>query len=123
MVDWQVLTAVVRFAVGVGPHDHVTKHLMKLHWLPISSKLCLMIHAAVNSQCPSYIRHIITSLSTLPGRNRLCAAATAQFDIHRTRSVFGERAFSVVGPRKWNSLPPDISNIDNEETFKRALKN
>ena len=80
------------------------------------------MHAAVTGQCPQYIRDIVHPLSTLPGRNRLRAAASSQFNIPRTRIVFGERAFSVAGPRGWNTLPQDITDLTNLEAFKRALK-
>ena len=69
-----------------------------------------------------YIRDIVHPLSTLSGRNRLRAAASGQFDIPRTRTVFGERAFSVAGQREWNTLPQVLSDITNREAFKRALK-
>ena len=108
------------------PRNYVTEQMKKVHWLPtryrINFKLCLMMHAAVTSGCPQYIRDIVLPLSTLPGRIRFRAAAHCQFDIPRTRTVFGERAFTVAGSRKWNSLPQDITDITNREAFKRALK-
>ena len=71
---------------------------------------------------PQYIRDIVHPLSTLPGQNRLRAAASGQIDIPTTRTVFGERAFSVAGPCEWNTLPQNIIGITNREAFKRALK-
>ena len=81
-----------------------------------------MMHAAVTDQYPQYIRDIVHPLSTLPGQNRLRAAASGQFDINRTRTIFGERAFSVAGQREWNTLSQDITDITNEELFKEAIK-
>ena len=80
-----------------------------------------MMHVAVTGQCSQYIRDIVHPLSTLPGRNRLRAAESGQFNIHRTRTVFGERAFSVAGRSEWNTLSQDITDITNREAFKRAL--
>ena len=97
----RVLNAEIHLIAGLGPRDHVTEQMKKLHWLPIkyrmNFKLCLMMHAAVTGQCPQYIRDIVHPLSTLPGLNRLRAAASGQFDVPRTRTVFGERAFSMAG--------------------------
>ena len=122
----RVLNAVICLVAGLGPRDHVTEQVKKLLWLPIKDrinfKLCLMQHADVTSQCPQYIRDIVHPLPTLPGRNRLRAAARGQFDIPRTRTVFGERAFSVAGTREWNTLSQDITYITNRDAFKRALK-
>ena len=56
----------------------------------------------------------------LPGPRRLHSAMTTEYDIPRTRTKFGDRAFSVAGPREWNALPADIRNITDLSSFKRA---
>ena len=75
----RVLNAAIRLVAGLGPRDHVTEQMKKLHWLPIkyriNFKLCLMMHDVVTDQCSQYIRDIVHPLSTLPGRNRPRAAA------------------------------------------------
>ena len=38
------------------------------------------------------------------------------------RSSLGKRAFSVIGPRLWNSLPPDTRNSNSLPTFCSRLK-
>ena len=73
----------------------------------------------MTGECQPYIHDTVHSLSTLPGRRE---AASDQFDIPRTRTVFVEIAFSLAGPREWNTLPQDITDITNREAFKRALK-
>ena len=122
----RVLNAASRLVADLGPRNHVTEQMKKLYWLPIkyriNFKICLMMHAAVTGQCPQYIRDIVHPLSILPGRTRLRAAASGEFDIPRTRTVFGERAFSVAGLREWNTLLQDITDITNREAFKRDLK-
>ena len=44
------------------------------------------------------------------------------YDIPRTRTLIGSKAFSVAGPTAWNSLPQSIRNIKSAFTFKRHLK-
>ena len=39
-----------------------------------------------------------------------------------SRTSYGDRAFSVVGPRLWNSLPIYIRNCDTVSSFKSCLK-
>ena len=51
------------------------------------------------SQCPDYIRGAVTPLAMLPGRNRLRTAENGLYDVPRTSTMFGQRAFSVAGPR------------------------
>ena len=122
----RIFNAAVRLVAGLGPRDHVAEQMKELHWfLPIKYRInftCLIIRAAVAGQCPQYIRDIVHPLLTIPGRHRLRAAASGQFDIPRTRTVFCERAFSVAGQREWNSLPQDMTDITNRQAIKRALK-
>ena len=90
----RLLYAAVSLVTGLGPRDHITGTMMKLHWPPIELgvkfKLCLIIHAAVSSQCPDYIREVVTPLAMLPGRNRLQAAVNGLYDVPRTRTIFGQ---------------------------------
>ena len=80
------------------------------------------MHATVSGQCPDYIREVVTPLAMLPGRNRLLAAANGLYDVPRTRTIFGQRAFSVAVPLQWNNMPSDIQDITDRAAFKRALK-
>ena len=94
----RVLYAAVRLVTDLGPRDHITGTMMKLHWLPIQHrvkfKLCLMMHAAVSGQCSDYIHEVVTPLAMLPARNRRQATANGLYDVPRTRTIFGQRAFS-----------------------------
>ena len=81
-----------------------------------------MTHAALTGQRPQYIRDIVHPLSTLPVQNRLRAAASGQFDLPRTRTVFGEKAFSVADPRELNTLPQDITRHHNREVLNELLR-
>ena len=58
-----------------------------------------------------------------PGRCHLCSAAEGLFDVPRTRTVFGSRAFSIAGPVAWNGLPAHVRAIRDVIPFKSALKN
>ena len=76
----------------------------------------------MSGQCSDYIREVVTPLAMLPGRNRLRAAANGLYDVPRTRTIFGQRTFSVAGPQQWNDLPSDIQDITDRAAYKRALK-
>ena len=47
---------------------------------------------------------------------------TTEYDIPRTGTKFGDRSFSVAGPREWNVLPVDISNITDLSSLNRVIK-
>ena len=42
--------------------------------------------------------------------------------VPRTRTKFGDRAFSVAGPIVWNSLPESVRSAETLASFKRKLK-
>jgi len=42
--------------------------------------------------------------------------------IQRTKLKFGQRAFSVAGPRIWNQLATELKTTENTAAFKRKLK-
>ena len=102
------------------------RHTSEINFCPaitvIKFKLCLIMHAAVCGQSLDYIRGAVTPLAMLPGRNMFRAAANGLYDVPRTRTMFGQRAFSVAGSWQWNDLPSDIWEITDRAAFKRALK-
>jgi len=42
--------------------------------------------------------------------------------VPRTRTKFGDRAFSVAGPTVWNSMPESVRSAETLASFKRKLK-
>ena len=51
----------------------------------------------------------------------LWSATLGHFDVPRTRTKLGSRAFSVSGPAAWNSLPASILELTSTNSFKRQL--
>ena len=111
----RVLNAAARFVAGATSHTHVSSIMKSLHWLSIAYriyfKLSVLMHGIHNGTSPSYLTDTTTPISSLPGHCQLRSAMTTEYDIPRTRTNFGDRAFSVAGPREWNALPADIRNI------------
>jgi len=69
----------------------------------------------------------------MPSNNRCpCIRATqyvdvfvlqaSYFTVPRTRTKFGDRAFSVAGPTVWNNLLESIRSAETLASFKRKLK-
>ena len=38
------------------------------------------------------------------------------------KKTFADRAFSVIGPKVWNSLPNNVKTQEDVDQFKRSLK-
>ena len=52
----------------------------------------------------------------------LRSSDTANYVLPRTRTRFGERGFRYSGPAAWNSLPADLHDITDTNTFKKRFK-
>jgi len=108
----RVMNVAVRFVAGLGPRDHVTA----------AYKLCILMHAVRNGTAPTYTRDLVTVVNEISGRSHLRSATLRHFDVPRTRTKLGSRAFSVAGPVAWNSLPASIRELTSTNSFKRQLK-
>ena len=122
----RVLNAAARLMIGPTAGDRISDVMRSLNWLPIEYricyKLCLLMHAVQNGTSPAYIVDITTPISSLHGHSMLHSATTNQYDIPRTRTKFGDRAFLVAGPHEWNNHPINNRNIREVSSFKRAIK-
>ena len=64
----------------------------------------------------------VQSSSNDPARYRLRSATGTNYSVPRTRTKFGDRAFSVAGPVVWNSLSAAVRHADSLHSFKLRLK-
>ena len=85
---------------------------LQLHWLPIKQrieyKLCLLTYKTLtNQQQVFHFRHTVSTRSS----------DSLVLSIPYVRSSLGKRAFSVIGPRLWNSLPRSTSWYPKFEFF------
>jgi hypothetical protein len=62
------------------------------------------------------------TLAEDPHRQWLRSSKSADVFVPRTRTVGGDRAFCVAGPKAWNNLPALIQGTVDVVTFKRLLK-
>ena len=119
----RVLNAAARFVTGATSRRPVRGIMKSLHWLPIAHrilfKFSVLMHGVRKGTSPSYLTDTTTPFSSLPGHRQLRSAMTTEYVIHRTRTTFRDRAFSVAGPREWNDA---IWNITDLSSFKRAIK-
>ena len=81
----RVMNAAVRLVASLGVRDHVKPAMRELHWLLVTFrvqyKLCLMVHASVNSRSPEYITDVLVPMSSLQGRATLESSTSDSFDV------------------------------------------
>ena len=119
----RIQNSLARVITNTSKYQHITPTLKKLHWLPIKQridyKLCLLTYKTLTNQQPTYLYN---SLSFPSHSVSTRSSDSLVLSIPYVRSSLGKRAFSVIGPRLWNSLPPDTRNSNSLPTFRSRLK-
>ena len=114
-----VQNCAARIVCRVNRFDRVSSNSLtkKLHWLKVNErilyKILVLVHKCINRKAPN----VLIASFTLSERSRCNRLVTKSFN-----SAFGERAFTVCGPKLWNSLPAYLRTIENINTFKEKLK-
>ena len=102
---------------------HITPSLFYLHWLPIEFrikyKILLIVYKCLHGEGPSYLSSLLREYC--PPRS-LRSSNQQMLVVPKTNRRYGDRAFSVAGPKLWNDLPDEIKNCDSADSFKRSLK-
>ena len=118
-----VLNAAARVVTMTRKFDHISPVLYKLHWLPvkfrIQFKLILLVYKALNGLAPNYLSeklHVKSNKRLRSGDQKLLVVPRS-----RTNS-YGERCFSIAGPRLWNNLPRQLRLCGSVSVFKNKLK-
>ena len=122
----RVQKAAAKLILGGKKLDHVTPLLNKLHWLPVPQrvifKIVLLVHKTLHGNGPAYLRELLKSYTC--GRSGMRSAEdTTRLQVPATQYVtYGDRAFSVFGPKAWNDLPPHVRLSTTVHSFKTAVK-
>ncbi len=87
--------------------DHITPVLESLHWLPVSFrvdlKILMLTYKALHGLAPQYLSELLIPYT--PTRD-LRSSETGLLTVPLTRlRLMGDRAFSSLAPKLWNSLP------------------
>ncbi len=87
--------------------DHITPVLESLHWLPVSFRVDLkMLMLNLHGLAPQYLSELLIPYT--PTRD-LRSSETGLLTVPLTRlRLMGDRAFSSLAPKLWNSLPIEI---------------
>ena len=124
-----VLRAAARVVLQLPRRSSITAVMRdRLHWLDISSrikfKLCVVVRRCSDGSAPSYLRRLLTSVSSLPSRSHLRSSAAGDLTVPRfSCSTFGPRAFAISAPYAWNSLPSSLKCANcSLSTFRKKLK-
>ena len=119
--------AAARLITNSKSRDHITSVLMRLHWLPIKSRikyrLCLQMHLIHTNQQPDYMADMVELIATSLSRPGLRSASHLLYRKPALKTKFGERAFNHAGPAAWNSLPCYVQSELKTKIFKKTTQN
>ena len=118
-----VLNTAARVVTMTRKHDSITPVLYHLHWLPvkfrIQFKLLLLVFKSLNGLAPAYLSEKLT----LKPHSKLRSSNQKLLIVpHSNMRNYGDRCFSVAGPKLWNSLPRALRIASSVDIFKKDLK-
>ena len=105
--------------------EHITPALKKLHWLPVKYriifKILLLVYKGLHGLAPTYIAELLHQRNY--GSRVLRSSSQMLLMVPRTfRKNYGDRAFSIAGPKLWNDLPYSLKTSESVAIFKKNLK-
>ncbi|XP_061477657.1 uncharacterized protein LOC133382019 [Rhineura floridana] len=122
-----VQNAAARLLTRTRWSAHITPVLARLHWLPICFrarfKVLVLTYKALHGVGPQYLVEHLSRYE--PTRSlRSISKALLRVPTHQDarRIVIRSRAFSVVAPELWNSLPVEIRLAPSVLSFRRQVK-
>ena len=119
-----VQNSAARLLTGTRKHEHITPVLRDLHWLPVHErirfKILLMTFKCLNQLAPSYLSDLLIHYRLSRTLRSSDKELLVQTRCHL--KTYGERAFSFIAPKLWNTLPLSIKRCNSAESFKSTLK-
>ena len=113
-----MLDSLVRVSRRVG-RSHFTANVLGARER-IVFKVLLLIYKVLNGLAPEYLSELVKKRSHL---RTLRSSSKNQLNTPRAKTVtYGDRAFSVAGPKLWNNLPQTIRDAPTVNNFKGLLK-
>ena len=113
-----------RLVTKTKQHEYITPVLKSLDWLPIESrikfKLLVLVYKCLNGLAPQYLIKLVNVYEP-PRPLRSYFRLSLSVQMAKT-ATYGLRCFSKNAAELWNSLPLEIQNCDNINSFKHFLK-
>ena len=116
--------AAAQLTIKCRKTDHITPHLIDLHWLPVHSriiyKMMVPTYRALNDEAPDYIKSLLTAY--MPNCTLRSSDKPSLVAPRYNTKTYGARAFSVFAPTQYNALPLAIHSAPTLSSFKSRLK-
>ena len=104
-------------------HTPTSPLIAKLHWLRIPQriqyKILTIVFNSIHKEAPQYVNEL---LHTYESTYHLRSSKRTSLVIPKTHKRAGDRSFSYIAPKLWNSFPPSLANKPSNSLFKKHLK-
>lgn len=119
-----VQNAAARLITRTPSTHHITPVLQQLHWLPVTQrinyKILLLTFKTIHNLAPPYLLDLLQIATQV---RSLRSSSSLRLVVPPARLItMGSRAFSRSAPQLWNSLPPNLRNMDSLPQFISNLK-
>ena len=122
----RIQNTAARMVTLTRKRDNISPILCSLHWLPVHSritfKILLFVYKITHNLAPKYLQDLVSLRSSSSARSLRSSSSMQLIHGPRTKTRYGDRAFSFIAPTLWNKLPPHIQNAPSIESFKTLLK-
>ena len=81
-----------------------------------------IIYYITHNLAPKYLQDLVFLRSSSSARSLRSSHSMQLTHGPRTKTRYGDRAFSSIAPSLWNKLPPHIQNAPSTDSFKALLK-
>uniref|UniRef100_A0A8C6M1A3 Reverse transcriptase domain-containing protein n=1 Tax=Nothobranchius furzeri TaxID=105023 RepID=A0A8C6M1A3_NOTFU len=119
-----VQNSAARIITKTSTFDHITPVLQQLHWLPVKYRIDykILLHAfkAIHNLAPPYLSNLLHIVT--PTRSLRSSSSPSLSVPHTCLCTMGARAFSHSAPKLWNTLLPDLRNVNSFSNLKSKLK-
>ena len=119
--------ACARLIFAEGKYCHITPPLIKLHWLPIKSriafKIILLTFKILHGTAPTYLDSLISlKPQSFYNLRSSCDTLLLKQPSFKSKVTLGDRSFTFAAPKLWNALPFEVRDSKSLDTFKSKLK-
>ena len=106
---------------GLRKYDHVSPAFTELRWLKVKQIYLFDICVAMYKSLKGIYPHWLQSFSTVQNATSSVTRQRNNLVVPRAKTDTGAKAFSVSGPKMWNSLPENVSSATTLSSFKSRL--
>ena len=82
----------------------------------------LLVYKSLHGAAPDYLKSYCVGVSTSRAGARQRSEVKGDLKVRKSKTCFGDRAFSVAEPQCWNNIPTSIRSASNLASFKSRLE-